>query len=130
PPVRSPPSCSGRASISAPSDTFTSSTSMCRGASRGRQIAMRHLRYTGVCAAGLAVFSAAALGAVADPAAPRSPHKGVLAGDPRLDRKVTVLEQRICVVELLERLGRDTGASIQASDRLGPASGYEVTAVV
>src|SRR5262249_42780245 len=61
---------------------------------------------------------------------PRPPQKGVLAGDPRLDRKFTVLEQRICLGELLERIGKATGASIQASDRLGPISGYEVTAVV
>lgn len=54
----------------------------------------------------------------------------VLAGEPRLDQRLSLSEQRIPLGELLDRLSTKTGVRLEADDRLAPISGYELTIVV
>jgi len=54
---------------------------------------------------------------------------GVFDGDARLERRVSLDEGRIYLGELLDRLSRETGARLKASDRVAPISGYDVTVI-
>jgi hypothetical protein len=64
------------------------------------------------------------------PAAGQRPPSSPLAGDTRLERKITLARGRIYLGELLERLSTETSVRLQASDRLAPVSGYELTVYV
>lgn len=56
--------------------------------------------------------------------------RSILAGEPRLSRRVSLTVQRVYLGELLERLSTETEVRLEADDRLDPVSGYELTAVV
>jgi hypothetical protein len=53
--------------------------------------------------------------------------KGPFADDERLSKAVTAVKARITLGELLEQVGKQTGVKLEASNRWGPISGYEVT---
>ena len=55
--------------------------------------------------------------------------KSVMAGDPRLDRRLSLSEPHLPLGELLDRLGEETGVDLSARDRFAPISGYELTVV-
>jgi hypothetical protein len=50
--------------------------------------------------------------------------------DPRLEKRVTIAEPRVCLGDLLEKLAAQTGVSLSAGDRGDDAGDPEVTAFV
>ncbi len=77
----------------------------------------------------LAAFLLLASSLVFAPASPAQP-RSALARDARLQRPVSISATRIYLGELLEEIMAQTGVPLQASDRLGPVSGYNLTGVV
>ena len=72
----------------------------------------------------------AALGAgPSNSAAPRG-GGSILRRAPQLETRISLAERQVFLGELLDRISRETGVRVTASDRVAPISGYEVTAIV
>jgi hypothetical protein len=60
----------------------------------------------------------------------RPQRTSVLAGEPALERRISLSERESYLGELLDRLTAETGVSLEASDRVAPISGYSLSVVV
>jgi hypothetical protein len=94
----------------------------------GRGVILRSIHHLALVAILGLVWSPQA--AHAEPDVPLTELPAVLRTDERLARRVSISEERVYIGELLERLGREAGVRLEASERLAPVSGYEVTILV